>query len=104
MDDVITYFTINSSIENVRSSSSGGCSEREGNEAVRLRGFGQTMVSLCPDEALMKSERLRPELNLQNNGLRSSLVSSAASQELLYRDRKCWCSAALQDEPFLCPL
>lgn len=69
VDDVITYFTINKSIEDVRSSSSGGCRERASNEAVRLQGFVQTIVSLCPDEALMKSERLRPELNLQNNGL-----------------------------------
>lgn len=47
-----------------------------------LQGSVQTRVSLCPDEALMKSERLRLDLNLQNNGLHRSIVLSAASQKL----------------------
>lgn len=76
------YFTINSSIKSARSSSSGGCSERESDEAVRLQGFVQTRVSLCPGEALMKSERLGLHLNVPNNGLHGSVVLSAASQKL----------------------
>jgi len=75
-------FTIDSSRKHARSSSSDGCRERESNESVRVQGFVQARVFLCPGEALMKSERLRLDPNLRTNGLHSSIVPSAASQKL----------------------
>lgn len=51
-------------------------------KTMRLQGFMQTRVSLCPGEALMMSERHGPDINLQNNGLQRSIVLNATSQKL----------------------